>query len=103
MQSKLSNYQTYASAVNSYTSATHQADAYTRKIEQNKNDLDRQLAMLDQNLTQAEETYQLQGGYIGSDIEYLKTDGKKALGDAQFWDVAGSVLNGALNGGAMFA
>ncbi|MGE0075342.1 MAG: hypothetical protein AB7S52_08955 [Sphaerochaetaceae bacterium] len=103
MQSKLSNYQTYASAVGNYTSATQQADAYTRKIEQNKNDLDRQLATLDQKLSQADEMYQLEGGYIGSDIEYLKTEGKKALGAAQWWDVTGGMLNGALSGGSMFA
>ena len=103
MQSKLSNYQTYASAVGNYTSATQQADAYARKIEQNKNDLDRQLAALDQNLAQTEEMYQLQGGYLASDIDYMKKEGKKALGNAQFWDVTGGMLNGALSGGAMFA
>lgn len=103
MQSRLSNFQTYASAVNNYTSATQQAEAYERKIEQNKNALDRQLEAMDLSMEQTSQMYELQGGYLGSDIEYLKTKGKKALGGAQWWDVTGGMLNGALNGGAMFA
>lgn len=103
MQSKLSNYQTYASAVSNYTSANQQAAAYARKIDQNKNELDRQLTKLDQNLSHTQDMYQLQGGYLASDIEYLKSEGKDALKDAQLWDIAGGTLGGALNGAGMFA
>lgn len=103
MQSKLSNYQTYASAVRTYTSATQQAEAYNRQIDQNKNELDRQLVSLDLQMNQQKERYELEGGYLSSDIEYMKTEGRKALRSAQTWDILGGTLSGALSGGAMFA
>ena len=102
MQSKLSNYQTYASAVSNYTSATQQAEAYARKIQQNQNDLERHLASLDQNLGHAQELYELQGGYLASDIQYMNTEGKDALAGAMFWDAAGGMFGGAFNGAGLF-
>lgn len=103
MQSKLANYQTYASAISTYTSANQQADAYARQIDQNKSELQRQLASHDLQMAQVRENYELQGGYLSSDIQYMKTEGKKALREAQGWDIVGGMLGGALSGGAMFS
>lgn len=103
MQNKLNRYQTYASAVGTYTSATQQSEAYERQIDMNERELDRQLAQMDLQMEQEREMYEQRGGYLSSDIHYMKTTGKKALSDAQAWDIIGGTASGALSGGAMFS
>lgn len=102
MQSRMANYQTYASALHSYTSATQQAQAYQRKIEQNRTELDRQLAAMELEMEQKRQLYELQGGYLASDIEYMNREGKRALETAMFWDVTGGLTLGAMQGVTMF-
>lgn len=102
MQSKLSNYQTYASAVSNYTSATQQADAYVRKITQNNNQLERHLAELDLGMEHTTETYEQQGGFLAADIDYMNTKGRKAVDDAKVWDVVGGAFDGLMTGIQLF-
>lgn len=102
-QNKIATFQTYASALNTYTSANQQEDAYRRKIEMNESALGRELAKLDLGLAQTREMHELQGGYLASDLEYLKTEGKKALDSAKVWDVFGGIGGGILQGLGMFA
>ncbi len=102
-QNKIARFQTYSSALNTYISANQQEDAYRRKIEMNERALGRDLAKLDLGLAQAREMHELKGGYLASDLEYLKTEGRKALTGAQVWDVIGGGLGGVFQGMAMFA
>ena len=97
LQADMSNFQTYASALNTFTSANQQADAYRRQIEGNNNALDDQLEQLQLQMNQTTETYELQGGYIGSQIEYMEGEGRDALDQANGWGFFGSVLSGALS------
>jgi hypothetical protein len=103
MQSMMSNYRTYASAVSNYTSATQQADAYMRKIRQNKNQLNRELEKLELQMNQTTETYMQKGGYLAEDIEYMKDEGYKALQWGMFTDSVSSVVGGLVGGITMFA
>jgi hypothetical protein len=102
-QNKIATFQTYSSALNTYTSANQQEDAYRRKIEMNESALGRELAKLDLGLAQAREMHELQGGYLASDLEYLKTEGRRALDSAKTWDVIGGIGGGILQGLGMFA
>ena len=102
-QNKIARFQTYSSALNTYISANQQEAAYRRKIEMNERALGRELAKLDLGLAQAREMHELQGGYLASDLEYLQTEGRKALTGAQVWDVIGGGLGGMFQGMAMFA
>ncbi|MDC7229717.1 MAG: hypothetical protein PQJ48_05370 [Sphaerochaetaceae bacterium] len=102
-QNQIARYQTYTSALNNYVSANQQEAAYRRKITQNNNALEREIGKLDLQLAQAKETYELKGGYLASDINYLKTEGRKALDSARKWDIIGGGFGGFLQGMAMFA
>lgn len=102
-QNKIAEFQTYSSALNTYISANQQEDAYRRKIEMNESALGRELAKLDLGLAQTREMHELKGGYLASDLEYLKTEGRKALDSAKTWDIIGGGLGGAFQGLAMFA
>ncbi len=102
-QNKIARFETYSSALNTYISANQQEDAYRRKIEMNESALGRDLAKLDLGLAQAREMHELKGGYLASDLEYLQTEGRKALTGAQVWDVIGGGLGGVFQGMGMFA
>jgi hypothetical protein len=102
-QNKIARFQTYSSALNTYISANQQEDAYRRKIEMNESALGRELAKLDLGLAQSREMHELKGGYLASDLEYLKTGGRKALDDARKWDIIGGGFGGFFQGMGMFA
>jgi len=102
-QNKIATFQTYSSALNTYISANQQEAAYRRKIEMNESALGRELAKLDLGLAQTREMHELQGGYLASDLEYLRTEGRKALDSAKTWDIISGGLRGAFQGLAMFA
>ncbi len=97
LQVSMSNFQTYASALNTFTSANQQYDAYQRQMEMNNENLDDQLEELQLQMDQTTDMYDLQGGYIGSQIDYLKGEGKDALDQANGWGFFGSILSGALS------
>lgn len=102
-QNKIARFQTYSSALNTYISANQQEDAYRRKIEMNESALGRELAKLDLGLAQTREMHELKGGYLASDLEYLQTEGRKALDEARKWDILGGGIGGFFQGMAMFA
>ena len=97
LQVSMSNFQTYASALNTFTSANQQYDAYQRQVALNNENLDDQLEEMQLQMDQTTEMYNLQGGYIGSQIDYLNGEGKNALDQANGWGFFGSVLSGALS------
>lgn len=98
MQSDLSKYQTYASAVNTYTDANQRVASYQRQIEQNQTDSDRQLEALQLQMEQTTDSYNLQGGYLASDLEYLQTKGKSAMQFGATMDLFGGLFSGASAG-----
>jgi len=98
MQSDLSKYQTYASAVSTYTDANQRVASYNRKIEQNQTDTDRQLEALQLQMDQTTDSYNLQGGYLASDLEYLQTKGKSAMQFGATTDLFGGLFGGLASG-----
>lgn len=102
MQKEVSEYQSYASAVQNYTSLNQQEAAYRRKIEQNNSSLHRELARLDLQMHQAEGMHELRGGYLGDQIEYMKTEGSKAVKEAGIWDVINGTIDGIMQGVSLF-
>lgn len=102
-QNKIARFQTYSSALNTYISANQQENAFRRKIEMNERALGRELAKLDLGLAQASEMRQLQGGYLASDLGYLQTEGRKALEDANKWDIISGGFGGFFQGLSIFA
>lgn len=101
-QNKIARYQSYSSALNTYVSANQQEAAYRRRITQNNNDLAREIARFDLQLAQTEENYNLQGGYLASDINYLRTEGREAVDSASKWDILGGGLKGFFQGMSLF-
>ena len=98
MQSNLSNYSTFASAVNNYTNANQQYDAYMRKIDENEFMRDQQLESMNLQMKQTKDMYDLQGGYLASDIDYMNNEGKDALNTAKGFDILGGLFSGILGG-----
>jgi hypothetical protein len=101
MQSNLSNYSTFASAVNNFTNANQQHDAYMRKIDENEFMRDQQLESMNLQMEQTKDMYDLQGGYLASDIEYMDGEGRDALKTAQAFDILGGIFSGAVSGGTL--
>jgi len=95
MQSKLANSQTFTQAVNNYTSANQQIDAYQRRVELTESQLQRDLGKLDLQMDQTTDTYDLQGGYLTADIDYMNSDKAES---ALWWAKAGDFIGGAVDG-----
>lgn len=102
-QNQIARFQTYSSALNSYTSANQQEDAYRRKIVMNENALERELTRLDLGMQHAGDMHELQGGYLASDLHYLKTEGRETLDDARKWGIISGGVGGFFQGMGMFA
>jgi len=102
LQAAVSLYQTHATALNAYVSANQQADAYQRQMEQNEADYSQGIQRLDLGLQQAQQTYDLQGGFLASDIDYMNGEGKQTLNGAMAWDILGGMFSGGVDAYKLF-
>ncbi|AEC02382.1 hypothetical protein [Parasphaerochaeta coccoides] len=91
----LSHVQTYSSALNAYTSATEQTEAYRRQVDANNSNLARVQEEIDLSLSQAKEMYDMNAGNLQEDIDYMKTTGRITTGWAMAGDIFGGLYEGA--------
>ncbi len=102
-QAKMSNFQTYAATLEQYTAATQQKEQYIRKIDQAESAHERWTEQTELQWEHQQDLFDLHGGFLAEDIEWMEGEGYDAMKSAQRWDVISGTMGGMSWGASMFS